>query len=622
MSTGNRTVAFYITDKGRLLAERIGDIYPGLKVAKFSASAARKSWEENDSVIFIMAAGIVVRTVAPLIKDKKSDPAVIVLDENGRYASSLLSGHLGGANALAREIADILGGEAIITTASDLNGLTSIDLWARDKDLVIEDWKLLPRAGTRLINQGRLNVYTDVEIGLPGEFLKVSEPASADLLITNRKSISSRRGEQPFALTLRPKNLVVGLGCNRGTSAGEIEGAVRKIVDENNLSFLSVRSLATIAVKADEPGIKLFCERNSMDILSFQPEELNRVPGVSWSEAAFRATGARAVAEPAALLAASAERLLVPKQKIGNVTVAVAEIKRGVGEVDKKELRISGKIYVVGTGPGDVAHITPYARRAIRASDIIVGYGTYVGLIRDLVRDKEVFSTGMTQEIDRCRKAVELALSGKTVSVISGGDPGIYAMAGLVFEMLRNSNELLVTSNKLENKKDPKFRPQSPGSDSSLVTRHSSLIAVEVIPGISALNACAARLGAPLMHDFATISLSDRLTPWELIERRLEAAATADFVIVLYNPKSKGRVEHIRKARDIVLKQRAPGTPVGMVKGAMREDERVAITDLGHMLEQEMDMQTTVIIGNSQTYIWEGWMVTPRGYEKKFKGQG
>ncbi|MCL4475232.1 MAG: precorrin-3B C(17)-methyltransferase [Nitrospirae bacterium] len=582
MSTGNKIAAFYVTDKGRLLAERIRNLYPGVKVIKFSTSAVKGAWDEYKSFIFIMAVGIVVRTVAPLIKDKKSDPAVIVLDENGKYAISLLSGHLGGANERAGEIADFLGGEAVITTASNVNGLTSIDLWARDNDLVIEDWKLLPHIGTRLINKGVLNVYADVEVTLPGEFLNVTDPASADLIITHMKSLSAREG-----FYLRPKNLVVGIGCNRGTSAEEIEAAVRKALDEHNLSFLSVRSVATIHIKADEPGIRMFCERYSFDVLSFRPEELNGVAGVARSEAAFRATGAKAVAEPSALLATGAEKLLIPKQKIGNVTVAAAEIKKGVREVEKKELRTPGKIYVVGTGPGNVAHITPYAQKAIRESDIIVGYGIYVELIRDLVKDKEVFSTGMTQEIDRCKKAVELSLRGKTVSVISGGDPGIYAMAGLVFELLRQQNG------------------------------DAPLPAVEVIPGISALNACAAKLGAPLMHDFASISLSDRLTPWDLIEKRLDAAAVADFVIVLYNPKSKGRTEQISKAREIILRHRDPATPVGIVKGAMREKEVIIITDLRSMLDHEIDMQTTVVIGNSNTLVWNNVMITPRGYEKK-----
>jgi len=191
--------------------------------------------------------------------------------------------------------------------------------------------------------------------------------------------------------------------------------------------------------------------------------------------------------------------------------------------------------------------------------------------------------------VDRCRKAVELAAGGRTVSVISGGDPGVYAMAGLVFELLRSEEG-----------------------------KGGTLPVVEVIPGISALNAGAARLGAPLMHDFACISLSDRLTPWDMIEKRLDAAAAADFVIVLYNPRSKGRAGHINRAREIILKHRLPTTIVGIVKGAMREHERVIVTDLEHMQDSDIDMQTTVIIGNSKTFVWNGRMITPRGYENKF----
>ncbi len=603
MSTGNSIAALYVTDQGLLLAEKLKGLYPDMKTIRFSAAKTKEAWKGCRSLIFIMAAGIVVRAIAPLLEDKKTDPAIIVIDEKGRHAISLLSGHLGGANERAREIAHFLGGESVITTASDVAGLTSIDLWASDNDLEIENWKLLPRIGTRLVNRMGLNVYSETDIGLPDEFSRVRDPACADLLITHRKSAGKSGG-----LYLRPKDLVIGLGCNRGTSADEIEDVVRNTLDEHNLSFASVCSIATIDLKADEPGIKKFGERHSLDIECFRAAELNRVSGVSKSEAAFRATGAKAVAEPAALLASGAGALLVTKQKAGNVTVAVAEIKKqGVGEVEKKDTNTTGMIYVVGTGPGRAEHITPRARQAIRDSDVIVGYGTYVELIRDLIRDKEVFSTGMTQEIDRCRKAVELALDGKKVSVISGGDPGIYAMAGLVFELLRS--ELQKRGSGDENDRTsglPDLGTIGPG--------------VEVIPGISALNACAARLGAPLMHDFASISLSDRLTPWDLIEKRLDAAAMADFVIVLYNPRSRGRAGHIGKAREIILRHRAPDTPVGIVKGAMREDERIVITDLAKLPDQEIDMQTTVIIGNSRTFLWNNLMITPRGYERKLKG--
>jgi precorrin-3B C17-methyltransferase len=253
----------------------------------------------------------------------------------------------------------------------------------------------------------------------------------------------------------------------------------------------------------------------------------------------------------------------------------------------------NGRLYIVGTGPGSLNHITPAAREAIAKSDVIVGYGTYLDLVRELIKDKEVVSTGMTQEVDRCRKAVELALKNKTVSVISGGDPGVYAMAGLVFEVLRNAGSAATD-------------PMTPIPE------------VTVIPGISALNASASLLGAPLMHDFACISLSDRLTPWEMIEKRLDAAAFADFVIVLYNPRSKGRAGHINKAREIVLKHRRTTTVVGIVKGAMREQETVIVTNLQNMKDADIDMQSTVIIGNSNTFVWNNLMITPRGYEKKF----
>jgi precorrin-3B C17-methyltransferase len=260
--------------------------------------------------------------------------------------------------------------------------------------------------------------------------------------------------------------------------------------------------------------------------------------------------------------------------------------------VNKKEETLhKGKLYIVGTGPGRVEHITPAAQQAITSSDVIVGYGTYIDLIPELLLGKNVMSTGMTQEVDRCRKAVELALENRIVTVISGGDPGVYAMAGLVFELLQSE----------EKKRPGQVLPQ-----------------VLVIPGISALNAAASRLGAPLMHDFACISLSDRLTPWDVIEKRLHAAAGADFVIVLYNPRSKGRAGHINRAREIIGKYRAGSTVVGIVKGAMREHETVIITDLENMKDSDIDMQTTVIFGNSKTFVWNHLMVTPRGYENKF----
>ncbi|OQW96740.1 MAG: precorrin-3B C(17)-methyltransferase [Desulfobacteraceae bacterium A6] len=243
----------------------------------------------------------------------------------------------------------------------------------------------------------------------------------------------------------------------------------------------------------------------------------------------------------------------------------------------------SGKLFIIGIGPGGLEHLTYKAKGAIDSAGVVIGYKTYLELIKPLLMGKEVISSGMRQERDRCARAIGLAASGKIVALISGGDPGIYGMAGLVFELASS-------------------------------TPPDRLPFFEVIPGIAALNACASRLGAPLMHDFASISLSDLLTPWEVIEKRLEAASAADFVIVLYNPKSKARAQQIVEARNIVLKYRDGNTPVGIVRHATRADETITITTLSKMLSNDIDMQSIVIIGNSKTFVWQGLLVTPRGY--------
>ncbi len=587
---------FYVTNKALALAEKIKGLYPHAKILKYKSGIIGEEWDKKRLLIFIMASGIAVRSIAPFVKDKKTDPAVIVLDEDSKFVISLLSGHIGGANSFALQIADFLKAQPVITTASDVNNLTAIDLWAQDNNLTIDNSGILPAISTKQLNDGNLKIYDETNIKLPEEFIKVEAPEDADILITNKLSPYGAEQKAPAKrqLYLRPKNIVIGIGCNSGTTSEEIETVISDTLIQNNLSFWSICRLATIDKKASEPGIINFASKYGFEIKIFSPATINTVKGIEKSEAVIKATGAKAVAEPAAILASHYGRLLMAKQKNANVTVAAAEIKHQdcadkTTEIQGALSSKKGRIYIVGTGPGSIKHITPYAQDAIKSSDSIVGYGTYLDLIPELTRGKEIVSTGMTQEIDRCKKAIELAEKGRIVSVISGGDPGIYAMAGLVFELLcsEEKNSLNKTSG----------------------------LFVEVIPGISALNACAARLGAPLMHDFASISLSDRLTPWEVIANRLDAAASSDFVIVLYNPKSKGRTEHINIAASIILKYRNPYTPVGIVKQAMREGEEIIITDLRNLLNHDIDMQTTIIIGNSQTFVRDGWMITPRGYK-------
>lgn len=582
MNTG----IFYITNNGFEIAQQLKKLYSDALILRFNAEAVSEIWDECQSIIFIMAAGIVVRTIAPLFKNKQIDPAIIVLSEDGRFAISLLSGHIGRANKITKEIADFLNADPVITTASDIHNLPSIDLWAKENGLVIDNWDALPEIGTKFVNCGFLQIYLDTKypISLPHTLLEVSDPQDADVMITNKI-------HKPQVLYLRPKNLVVGIGCNSNISRDEIEYAVKKTLKENGLSFLSVCTIATIDRKANESGLVEFTKRHGFEMKTWTADELNSVSNVEQSKTVFEATGAYSVSEPAALLAAGNNNLLVSKQRLGNVTVAVAENMSVSSEPKQK-----GKIYIIGTGPGNIEHITPYAQKAIKKSDVIIGYDTYLDLIKDLIKSKQVFSTGMTKEIERCKKAVQIASKGETVAMISSGDAGIYGMAGLVFEILKR---------------------QDKDKSTDFVANLPLAFSVEVIPGISALSACASRLGAPLMHDFASISLSDRLTSWEKIEKRLEVAAITDFVIVLYNPKSKGRAEHINKARDIILRYKPLETPVGIVRSAMRKDEEIIVTNLKDMLNFKIDMQTTIIIGNSKSFIWHKWMITPRGYKLK-----
>jgi precorrin-3B C17-methyltransferase len=279
--------------------------------------------------------------------------------------------------------------------------------------------------------------------------------------------------------------------------------------------------------------------------------------------------GAPAVCESAALLSSGSKSLIVPKVSFKRaVTIAVAT---------------RGKLFLVGIGPGDLEQMTFKAREAISNSEVVVGYKSYIKLIEPYLGEKEVIATGMGEEVKRVKMAISLVGEGKTVSLVSSGDTGIYGMAGLVGEVLGHRD-----------------------------------IDIEVIPGMPLLVASAALLGAPISGDFVSISLSDYLVPWEEITRRLELVAQGDFVIILYNPRSQKRKDQLIKAREIILKYRPPSTPVGIATNAYRREQDIVVTDLEHMLDYEIGMNTTIIVGNSTTFNLDGWMVTPRGYHKKY----
>lgn len=276
---------------------------------------------------------------------------------------------------------------------------------------------------------------------------------------------------------------------------------------------------------------------------------------------------------------------------------ACCDAQRPVGGADPAQAEAGagdagpgrGALYVIGIGPGDPGQLTREALEILERCDVLIGYETYLDLVRDLIDPRqEVIGHHMGQEADRCRQALTLASEGKRVALISSGDAGIYGMAGLVYELLHRSAVPALAE-----------------------------VPIRVIPGVSCINAAAALLGAPLMHDFAVISLSDLLTPWEEIERRLELAGQGDFVVVLMNPKSQGRCEQIERAREILLRHRVETTPVGIVRNVGRNGQSIVLTDLGHLGEHEIDMVTTVIVGKGDTFRLGEALVTPRGYLRK-----
>ncbi len=255
---------------------------------------------------------------------------------------------------------------------------------------------------------------------------------------------------------------------------------------------------------------------------------------------------------------------------------------------------MTGKLYIVGVGPGHHDHMTFRAKRVIEESNTIVGYETYVNLVEDLIDGKDVHRYAMTQEVERAHQCIDLAKEGKIVSLVSSGDPGIYGMAGLIFEILAESG-------------------WNPEND----------LQVELVPGVSALNSCASLIGSPLMTDFAVVSMSDLLVPWEIIVKRVEAAAQGDYVIVIYNPSSKKRIHQLQDTRKLLLKYRKPSTPVAIIKGAFRKSQTIVMTDLEHLEEHsdKLGMISTVIVGNSSTYNFKDLMINPRGYTSKYNLQ-
>ena len=525
-----------------------------------------------DALVFVGASGIAVRAIAPHVRDKFIDPAVVSVDEAGLFAVPLLSGHVGGANDLARAIAQALGAQAAVSTATDVNGLFAVDEWAARHGFAILERDVAKEIAAALL-EGRT-------VGYESDFDLEDEPAgvvrdAADIGFT----VSVDDAKQPFARTLHlvPRVATVGVGCRKGADPHVLKRAVLDALAEARVSPRAVAAVASIDVKAEEPAIAQLAQDEGWDLRFYSAEELARVPGeFSYSDFVERTVGVGNVCERAAC--AQGGELVLNRQSGDGVTVAIAVTAPSSQKAAAAE--DAGKLLVVGLGPGGAGDMTARAREAVQSCDLVAGYTVYVDLLKDEFPDKEILTTPMRKEVERCRAALEAAVAGRKVAMVCSGDPGVYGMAGLIFELARE------------------YPP----------------VEIGVVPGVTAANGGAAVLGAPLMHDFCVISLSDLLTPWETIENRLAAAAQADFAMVLYNPSSHKRPDYLKRACDILLAHKDASTICGTVRNIGREGQQASVTTLGELRDTPVDMFTTVFIGNSQTMAIGGRMVTPRGY--------
>jgi cobalt-precorrin 5A hydrolase / precorrin-3B C17-methyltransferase len=533
--------------------------YPGPPGAALPAA-----WGECDGVVAFMAAGIAVRLAAPLLEHKDRDPGLVCVDDAGRFAVALAGGHGGGANQLATRVAETLGATPVITTASEALALPALDQLGADLGFTVEAGSDLAAVAAAMVGGDQITLVSDQRWPLPPlpeAVVAADEPRPPCLLITDRVVEPPRP-----AVVYRPPSLVVGVGCSRGAPAAEIGELIDGALEEAGLAASSVAHLASVDAKRDEPGLRQTAEERGWPLRFQSSQALARVSVPNPSAAVAAAIGTPSVAEAAALASGRAA-LVVSKRKSRHATAAVAR------------LRPRGRLYVVGTGPGDPDLLPPLARAALARCELVVGLEQYLDRIRGLLRPgTRVAASAVGNELERGRLAVAEAAAGAAVALISGGDAGVYGMA---------SPALATTPPEVE---------------------------VIGVPGITAMHAAAALLGAPLGHDHCAISLSDLLTPWPEIRRRLEAAAAGDFVIALYNPRSAGRTWQLEAARRLLLEHRKPSTPVGLVTDAYRPGQRVELTTLGGLDPTHAGMTTIVVIGSSQSRIVAGRMVTPRGY--------
>lgn len=541
------------TDGGSAAATRLAQRWA--QTRRYPVADIARAWRECEGIVCFLAVGAVVRLLAPLLEDKHTDPGVVCVDEAERFAVAVVGGHAGGANRLAHQVAEALGAMPVVTTATDAVGAQALD----DLGMPVEgDVAAVTRA---MLDADEVTFTADVTWPLPPlPAVTTDEPRSPSIVVSDRLVDPPRP-----AVVVRPPSLVVGVGGSRGVPSDEVFTLITSTLQEAGLALGSVLHLATVDAKADEAGIVEAARRIGVPLVTYDAARLAEVDVPHPSEVVRDAVGTPSVAEAAALAAGGV--LVVPKRKSPMATVAVS----------RRQPR--GRLAIVGLGPGARDLLTPRAVAELRRSSWIVGLDQYVAQVRDLVRPgTRVVESGLGAEEERARTAVRLAREGHAVALIGSGDAGVYAMASPALDIADDGFDVVA------------------------------------VPGITAMLAAAALLGAPLGHDHCAISLSDLHTPWAAIEQRVRAVADGDLVVAFYNPRSRGREWQLPKALAILAERRGPNTPVGVVRDASRTGERVVVSTLAEVDVDAVGMTTVVVVGSTQSRNVAGRFVTPRGY--------
>lgn len=549
----------------------------------------RSCFENGHTIIGVCASGILIRAVAPALQDKREEPPVLVVAEDGSSVVPLLGGHHG-ANELALRLADTLTGHAALTTAGDVRLGIALDAPPTGWTLVNpQDAKDIT---ARLLSGEAVAIDEDLD-WIERSALNLSTDAELKLTAT-----LDARQPQPGELLYHPRKVVIGVGSDRGCPPGDLIRLVSDQLQTTHIAAEAVACIVSLDRKADETAMHALADHLGAPVRFLHADAINtiadRIPNPS--DVVMREVGVPGVAEGAALAASGAKTLHVEKIKSARCTCAIA-ISPGIIDPDTVGLP-RGHLSVIGIGPGQKEWRSGEAERLLREANDWVGYGLYLDLVADLRGAQLEHRFDLGAEELRVRHALELAGKGRNVALICSGDAGIYAMAALVFEVLA-------------------LEPSAGGMDED-----ARRVAVTVAPGISAIQAAAARAGAPIGHDFCLISLSDLLTPWPVIEKRIEAAAHGDFVVAFYNPRSMRRREQLDKAIAILQKSRPADTPVIIASNLGRPAETHSIVPLDLFDPEQVDMLSIVVVGASTTRSFatgdgQTHVFTPRGYAAK-----